>query len=462
MAIIGKIFSTLGNSQSMVPLAIKDCANGLGATAGSAITSKEEAKDRFIDEFGSEAIWLGGIPLFKTLTDKTVFKIANYDPVYDVRNLANPEIYKKTLEYAPTDKIKQNIQKIGENSKTFKNLNVGKFVVSTALALGTYNVLTDLKQKYTEQKIRKKLIKEKEVQSKALMQDTINFKSINTPKYEKLIDLKQHQANNKSENNNPNFKGLQDFMLDPVKNLFIMDAGITSQRLIKSRSPQECIGYAIKEGGFLFFMYVLGKKVQQHFEKVADKKHNKSIALDAKVLENDELKNAFKNGSIVKDLQDFTNADKNDLDLYDYIKAETDKKALKKSQNGVIDVAVQSDIIQTYKKPKKWYQIFKKAEDTHLLDTRKYIDLNQVRETHSNISKLYNQFQQSGQNLDDFFKDVRKLKRGSVLKNMASTIIALGIVLPSIMLADRFLRNDNKEFAVEKRIKEELNQKQQA
>ena len=93
---------------------------------------------------------------------------------------------------------------------------------------------------------------------------------------------------------------------------------------------------------------------------------------------------------------------------------------------------------------------------------RKYIDLNQVRETHSNISKLYNQFQQSGQNLDDFFKDVRKLKRGSVLKNMASTIIALGIVLPSIMLADRFLRNDNKEFAVEKRIKEELNIKQQA
>ena len=51
------------------------------------ITSKDEAKDRFMDEFGSEAIWLGGIPLFKTLTDKTLFKALNYDSKYDVRNL---------------------------------------------------------------------------------------------------------------------------------------------------------------------------------------------------------------------------------------------------------------------------------------------------------------------------------------------------------------------------------------
>ena len=92
-----------------------------------------------------------------------------------------------------------------------------------------------------------------------------------------------------------------------------------------------------------------------------------------------------------------------------------------------------------------------------MLDTRKYIDLKKVRETHSNISKLYNQFEQSGQTIDEFFNGVRKLKRGSIIKNMGSTIIALGLVLPSIMLADRLCRGDNKEFAVEKRIKNELN-----
>lgn len=452
MAIIGKIFSTLGSSQSLVPLGIKDCANGLGATAGSAVTSKEEAKDRFIDEFGSETIWLGGIPLYKGLTNKTLFKFLKYDPKYDVRNLANHDIYQKTLEHAPTEEIKANIEKIGQNSKTYKNLCVGKFVLATLLALGTYSFLTDIKQKYTEKKIRNRLLKEQENDSKAKMSVASNTNSSGYGVFEKM----KHKDSDK----NTNFKGLQNIMLDPVKNMFIMDAGITSQRLIKSRSPQECVGYAIKEAGFLYFMYVLGKKVQNHFENVADKKHNKSIALDAKVLEHNELMESFKNGSVVQDLNRFKAADSNDCALYDFIKSETDKGINGAKKNSVIEAATQSDIIQTYKKPQKWYKIFSKAEDTNLLDTRKYIDLKQVRETHSNIDRLYSQFEKSGQTADEFFKGVRKLKRGSILKNMGSTIIALGVVLPAIMVADRYLRDGNKEFAVEKRIKEELSTKQ--
>ena len=118
-------------------------------------------------------------------------------------------------------------------------------------------------------------------------------------------------------------------------------------------------------------------------------------------------------------------------------------------------------IYLAYKEPKKWYQIFTKAKDTGKVDTRKYIDLDEVRNTHSNIKRLYNQFNESGQNIDDFFKDVRKLKRGSVIKNIGSTILALGVVLPSIMLADRLLKPNNKEFAVEKEIKSQLKKEKQ-
>ena len=82
-----------------------------------------------------------------------------------------------------------------------------------------------------------------------------------------------------------------------------------------------------------------------------------------------------------------------------------------------------------------------------------------MRETHANIGKLYSQFEQSGQTVDEFFNGVRKLKRASIMKNMGSTILALGVVLPAVMLADRLLRDGNKEFAVEKRIKEELEAK---
>ena len=452
---VAKIFSTLGNSQSLVPLAIKDCANGMGMTAASSITSKDEGADRFIDEFGSEAIWLGGIPLFKKITDKTLFKAMKYDAKYDVRNLKDKDIFAKTIEYAPTKKIKENIEKIGQNQKTFKNLNVAKFVVSTALALGTYNVMTDLKQKYTNKRIRAKLLKEQEANSIKAMSSSSNVNVSNINKdlnFQNLSKVRSKKAENTVQNSkNPYFKGLYDVMLDPVKNMMILDVGITSERLAKSRSPQEMAGYAIKEGGFLFFMYYMGQKIQDHFEKVADKKHNKSITLDARVLENDDFKKAFADKSIEKSLKAFPK-DAKDVELYEFLHKTPD--------NMVVDAVKQSDIIQTYKKPKKWHQIFKKAEDTGKIDTRKYINLQKVRDTHSSIEKLYGQFQKSGQTVDEFFSGVRKLKRGSIMKNMGSTILALGVVLPGIMLADRLLKPNNKEFAVEKEIKEQLAKEQ--
>ena len=139
--------------------------------------------------------------------------------------------------------------------------------------------------------------------------------------------------------------------------------------------------------------------------------------------------------------------------MYDFIH--------KNPENLVIKAAKESDIIQTYKKPKKWYQIFQKAEDTGKIDTRKFIDLDKVRATHSNIDKLYGQYNSSGETIDKFFNGVKKLKRGTIIKNIGSTILALGVVLPAVMLADRFLRHDNKDFAVETQVKEDIEKERQ-
>ena len=92
-----KIFSTLGNPNSLIPLAVKDISATGGMTAGSFITGKEEGQDRFIDEIGTEFIWLLGIPMFKKLFDKTVFKALKLDCNFDARNLKeeNNEIFDK-------------------------------------------------------------------------------------------------------------------------------------------------------------------------------------------------------------------------------------------------------------------------------------------------------------------------------------------------------------------------------
>ena len=106
---VGKIYSILGNPNSLVPLAVKDFSATGGMTAGSFVTGKEEGQDRFIDEMGTEIIWLFGIPFFKWLYDKTVFKMLGLDSKFDVRNLENKKIFEKIQEYAPNDKIKNNL-----------------------------------------------------------------------------------------------------------------------------------------------------------------------------------------------------------------------------------------------------------------------------------------------------------------------------------------------------------------
>ena len=87
-----KIYSTLGNPNSLIPLGVKDASSCLGMTAGSYVTGKEEGVDRFIDEFGTEILWLGGIPAYKWLFDKTVFKAFGFDSKIDPRNLKDKEV----------------------------------------------------------------------------------------------------------------------------------------------------------------------------------------------------------------------------------------------------------------------------------------------------------------------------------------------------------------------------------
>ena len=87
------IYSILGNNNSLVPMAIKDIANSIGLTAGSYITGdKLEGKDRFYDEFGTQAIWLFGIPAYKKVIDFTLYKALNIDPEFDVRNFSKKRL----------------------------------------------------------------------------------------------------------------------------------------------------------------------------------------------------------------------------------------------------------------------------------------------------------------------------------------------------------------------------------
>ena len=414
-----KIYSTLGNPNSLVPLGVKDVSSCLGMTAGSYATGKEEGFDRFIDEFGTEALWLGGIPAFKWLFDKTVFKSFGLDSKIDPRNLKNMDMFEKIKEHAPNEDVKKNLEKAETNKRLFKNLAATKFVVSTVMAALTYVGMTILKQYYTEQKIRKNLIKEYNDSQKA--------------KNDQPTD------NNAS---NPSFKGIgkvvEEFAFSPVKNMYIMDGFITTERLSDSRSSQEFVGYAIKEGSCLCFLYYAGGKIQEWMEKNANQKYNKSITLDSRVLEDDSFKQSFVDGSIEKSIKEFENANSSDINLYEFLHKNPDNK--------IVQIAKQSDVISTYK-------------NTNKIDTRAFIDLKEVENVNKQVSELYGQYKSSlakGESYDSFFNGVRKLKRKSIINSLGACILALGVVTPAIILIKRLTDKSGSEFQTKKDIKEKL------
>lgn len=421
------IYSKLGDNSSLVPLAVKDIANSCGLTAASYMSGDNaEGKDRFIDEFGTQAIWLWGIPVYKKLLDIALFKQAKLDPEVDARILKNKDILQAAKEMAPTESIKNSLKAVAENQSKFKALTVAKFAASTILTAGTYLGLTKFRHNYTESKIKKDYFeKMKKQQMNGYNTENIPFSSA----------FSHVHKQNKNSKNVAFTGGVQDFIFDPVKNLMLVDGAITGERLTHAKNPQDFLGYVIKEGFFWAFMYFAGPTLSKALEKFADQK-GKSIDLDSRVIFGKDLEKAFNgkdSGIMPKQIQEFKKAAKSDLELYKFaVKPE--------NKNLIIKMAKDSGIITL-------------ADGSKLVDTRKYIDLKELRGICDKAEKLFTQYKKSEQPLDEFLKSVRSLKKASILKNIGACIGALGIIAPAIMLG---LRKLNPDYQVRKDIEKKL------
>lgn len=421
------VYSKLGDNSSLVPLAIKDIANSCGLTAASYMSGDNaEGKDRFIDEFGTQAIWLWGIPVYKKLLDIALFKQAKLDPEVDARILKNKDILQAAKEMAPTESIKNSLKAVAENQSKFKALTVAKFAASTILTAGTYLGLTKFRHNYTESKIKKDYFeKMKKQQMNGYNTENIPFSSA----------FSHVHKQNKNSKNVAFTGGVQDFIFDPVKNLMLVDGAITGERLTHAKNPQDFLGYVIKEGFFWAFMYFAGPTLSKALEKFADQK-GKSIDLDSRVIFGKDLDKAFNgkdSGIMPKQIQEFKKAAKSDLELYKFaVKPE--------NKNLIIKMAKDSGIITL-------------ADGSELVDTRKYIDLKELRGICDKAEKLFTQYKKSEQPLDEFLKSVRSLKKASILKNIGACIGALGIIAPAIMLG---LRKLNPDYQVRKDIEKKL------
>ena len=434
------IYSKLGNSNSLVPMAIKDIANSVGLTAGSYITGdKLEGKDRFLDEFGTQAIWLFGIPAYKKLLDFTLYKALKIDPNFDVRNFSKKrkKLINKTINYADSS-IKESIINATKNPKFSKNLAMGKFVVSTALTILSYAGLTKYRHFQTKKAAQKEILKEMQLENKDNKDKFLYTKPANKAAFNGL-----HQ--NKTQDQPAFTGGISEFMYNPVKNLMILDGSITAERLAESRNKQELVGYAIKEGSFWAFMYFASKPIQKFLENRAEKNTKKPVAidLDARVIESEDLAKAFKDGSLAKSsekvlkLNSYSN-------MLDYIHNNPD--------DFVVKMAKMSDIIPTLKKATQ-------ADD---VDYRQFIDYDEFQGVASKLKKLSQKFENfkatdvKDKSIEAFLKNVKKAKRSSIILNIGACIGALGVLAPALMVAMRKFDKNNEGFQVKEDLKQEM------
>ncbi|MBR6099347.1 hypothetical protein IKP85_06340 [bacterium] len=450
-----KIYSVLANSDSLIPMGIKDTANSLGLTAGSYITGQAaESHDRFIDEFGTQAIWLLGIPAYKKILDWVMFKPMGYDAGVDVRIMKDNDVLELAKKYAKqhdekfknnvnVKKIAENIEKAASNSKAFKGLTFGKFVAATALTILSYGGLTKFRHNYRENKIKKEFFAKQEA-------------------------LKKEQANQTAQNNGKTSftGGLQDFMFSPVKNMMIVDGVITGQRLGTSKNPQEFFQYCIKEGFFWFFMYFAGDHIKKYIENSSLMKKGLPIDMDSRALESEELKKALLNNKIMDSIYEFPVSDKpTNVEVYKFVNETPD--------NLVVQMAKKSGIIKTVKENTG---LFSKPKDTGSVDNRKYINTDDVIGVKNKLKTLYEKSQEFIQKeaeklgmaveevseadktkmLEAYLEKVKKANGRAALKSIGACIGVLGVLMPSIIVAWRLLDKDNQGYRVREDIENKL------
>ncbi len=431
-AISTKVISTLGNKESLVPIMVKDGVDSLSLTHKSFKEGgKIEGIDRAIDEFGTQAIWIGGIPFFKKLIDLTAYKSAKINPQVDPRIIANKEYSSWAKENAKgimsnnkNQSVKEAITKcLEDGGSKAKNLYTGKVIAATALTLGTFLLLTKSKQKNTKKNVEKKV-----------------NKTIGNPK-QSLNNIFEDF----NKNSNPSFKGAgNDFinavMFNPVHNMKIIDAGITTERLACSRNKTELCEHAIKEGGFLFFIYGFGNMIEKGINKFSKNVLKKPIDLSIDVLMDKNLSEALSNDTIISDLQKMPAKNKSLTEKLNFI--------IENPNNIAVKAAKESKIISTVKD---------KAGNSYT-DTSKFIDMKKFEGLAENLKTLDSSFKQAKEPANKFVNKLKGLKVMSVAANVGVSCLFLGYLIPKLIYSYRNKKTGTTKFHVEEDIKKETNQ----
>ncbi len=391
---ITSIISAIGNNRSIYPLLLRDC--GIEVPSKIYITRKENQKEskqkandatreKFIDEYATSAVWLGGIPLVEYFADKFIKK-RGFNPKFNIKLFKEDKFQgvekniSKFKNSAP-EAVKE-LEKIKNNKKIYEKLIAGKFCAATLIPIALMGfVLPKLNFALTRSIKDKRKIQEK---FKPAQSDITTFGQ------RKNIDV---SFNGNWISNIANLK--------TVDKMAITDGGLTVGRVTTSRNKDEGAVNAFRMLGSMFLNFVAPAYIAKFLDKTANKLFNINVNLDPLIMENKEFIQVIKDNKI--ELPKSNSA----KDLFEFIDSKQDSLFCKLAQSsGKIDYL-----------------------ENGVRNPLQYVDINDL----ANFKNEFESFIKSAQkskNIDRFAKKAKFVKGGNIILNVIISSALLAVALP--------------------------------
>ena len=380
------IISAIGNNSSIYPLLVRDCGIEIPAKVGmtyeqnlkdSKLMAKNAVRERLIDEYGTSAIWLGGIPAIDYLCSKGIEKLG-YNPKI------NPDLFKenskqglkfnieKFKDLAP--KEVEEMKKVLANKNTYEKLLAGKFLLSTAIPVILMGFCLPKMNFALTAKLREK-------QNKKLQ------------KPEPKTEIKSGK--------NVSFKGAASVFanMSTVNKMAITDGGLTVGRVATARNKYEKLEMAFKMAGMMFLNFVAPWWIAAGFDKLSNALFKTNVNLDPKILNDKEFISSIKNNT------------------------------LKLPEENIIEFLEKNPNEKFSKLAEKFCGV--KYLENRTRDPRQFINEKKIQAFQKEIEKFASQAKKSG-DIEKFAKKALKVKSGNIITNVALSSFLLAIVLPKV------------------------------
>ena len=391
---ITNIISAIGNNRSVYPLILRDC--GIEVPSKIYITRKENLKEsktkandatreKFIDEYATSAVWLGGIPLVEKIYDKFI-KSKGFNPNTDIK-LFKEEKY-QGINYN-IDKFKnlaseeiKDIEKLKNNRKLIEKLTAGKFTAATLIPIAVMG--------FALPKLNFALTKKIKDNRKNNAESSVSQPSMTSFTSGKNVSFTGNWVSAIAN-------------LKTVDKMAITDGGLTVGRVSTSRNRDEAYVNAFRMIGSMILNFVTPIYIAKFLDKCANKTFGLNVNLDPLIMGDENLIQAIKENNI-----------------------ELPKTAEAKDLFEFIDSKPQSLFSQMASRQGKIVYL-----KNGIRDPRKYVDIKDL----GNFRNEFESFIKSAQKSSDITKFVKKAKfvKGfNILSNVLISSALLAIALPKL------------------------------